>query len=322
MKFHFFYIIKMEWYEYPNNNRPVMLDLGGKGYNVNSIHPNLLNTRIADAYMTYNPVIRPPGKNWVEKTTYIPIGSDPALSNSHSYNGDQRRAASVERNGSPLENNPCRVKRGFIYEYCHRDEKVCTEKDNDENLRKKHNRWMTCRNVRAEFQNSNCRIDSESPEWVDPSDRGHIERIKVSAKEAKNCVEIYNHKERVARRAFEAGEDIQAPPEAQPAAARPSAASSVKPRSHIPPHAVAASAASSVQSKLRSSIPPHAVASSVASSVPPPVSASLTPPKPSSKFKERLAAALFKPNKFLSKRKKSKTKKSKKKSKKKSIRRH
>lgn len=279
-----------------------MLDIEEKGYNLNSVHPNLLGTRISDAYMVYNPVIRP-GPNWVEKTTYIPVSADPSLSNSRLYNGDQRRAASVEKDGSPLENNSCRSKRAFIYDYCHRDEKVCTEKDNDENLRKKHNRWMTCRNIRAEFQNSNCRIDSESPKWVDPSDRGHIERIKVSAKEAKNCVEIYNHKDRVERRAFEAGDEPLVPPPASKAA---SAASSVqakmRPRiAHLAP--VAVSAASNVQSKMRQRIAP-------------PVSVDVSPPvkKPSgSKFRrERVAPALVKPNKFLSRRKKSKTKSKKK----------
>ena len=344
----------MEWYEHPNNNCPVMLDLDEKGYNVNSIHPNLLNTRIADAYMTYNPVIRL-DQNWIGKTTYIPIGSDPALSNSHSFNGDQRRAASVEKDGSPLENNPCRVKRAFIYDRCHRDVErpghICTIHDKDDDLVRKHNRWMSCRNARAEFQNSNCRTAADSSIWVDPDDYGHLQRIKKSAKEAEECVKIYNDPERVARRAFEAGEELAPPPvpiaasaassvhaklrqriAPHPVPIAASAASSVhaKLRQRIapPPVPIAASAASSVQPKiLRSSIPPHAVAASAASSVPPPVAASPTP-KPSSKFRERLAAALVKPNKFLSKRKKSKTKnktkkskKSKKKSKKKSIRR-
>ena len=46
----------MEWYEHPNNNKPVMLDIDGKGYNVNSIHQNLLNTHIYDAYTVYNKI--------------------------------------------------------------------------------------------------------------------------------------------------------------------------------------------------------------------------------------------------------------------------
>jgi hypothetical protein len=291
MKFHFFYIIKMEWYEYPNNNRPVMLDLDEKGYNVNSIHPNLLNTRVADAYMTYNPVIRP-AQNWIEKTTYIPIGSNPALSNSHRYNGDQRRTASVEKDGSPLENNSCRAKRTFIYEYCHRDIKnprhICKSADNDKQLRLKHNKWMSCRNARAEFQNSNCRIDAESPEWVDPDNYGHLERIKISAKEAERCVNEYNHPFRVDNRAFEAG----APPEEEVV---PPPIPAKKEAAH-PPAAV-----SGVQSRLRARI----AAAVPTPPPPPPVATSGV----QSRLRARIAAAeQNKPLRFSSRRKKSKTK--------------
>ena len=335
----------MEWYKYPNNNRPVMLDIDGRGYNLNSIHPDLLNRDTQNAYMVYNTAIRPPGDDWVGKTTYIPIGSDPALSNSHDYNGDQRRLASVEKDGSP-PGNSCRVKRDYIYTYCHREldrpGHICTNLDKDDRLLQKHNRWMNCRNIRAAFQNSNCRVAANSLEWVDPSDNGHIQRIKLSASEAEKCVNIYNDPKRVEkraeRRAFEAGEDPQVPPPvpivssaassvhsklrqriAPPLSASASAASSVQRQPIAPPLSVAASAASSVQPKkiLRSSIPPPAAASA-ASSV-----------QPHLTFKQRVAAALVKPkpNKFLSKRKKSKTKsktkskKKSKKSKKKSIRR-
>jgi len=293
----------MEWYEYPNNNRPVMLDIDEKGYNLNSIHPNLLNTRVADAYMVYNQAIRP-GPDWVRKTTYIPIGSDPALSNSHRYNGDQRRAASIEKDGSPLENNSCRAKRAFITQFCHQEldraGHICTSRDKDERLRLKHNKWMNCRNIRAAFQNSNCRIGTESSTWVDPNDDGHLKRIKVSANEAKNCVNIYNDPERVASRAFAAGEELPVP--VVPAVASSgSVGAKVRHDKRVSKPAVA------MHAKLRPRVePPPVVIETEDKKV----------KKPSSKFKERVAAALVRPNKFLSRRKKSKTKSATKKSKK------
>lgn len=316
----------MEWYEYPNNNRPVMLDIDERGYNLNSIHPNLLNTRVADAYMVYNQAIRP-GPDWVRKTTYIPIGSDPALSNSHRYNGDQRRAASIEKDGSPLENNSCRAKRAFITQFCHQEldraGHICTSRDKDERLRLKHNKWMNCRNIRAAFQNSNCRIGAESSTWVDPNDDGHLKRIKVSANEAKNCVNIYNDPERVASRAFAAGEELPAPAVASSVnakvrprvdddkkASKPAAASSGSVGAKLRPRVDdkrASNPAAAMHAKLRPRVePPPVVIETEDKKV----------KKPSSKFKERVAAALVRPNKFLSRRKKSKTKSATKKSKK------
>ena len=66
----------------------------------------------------------------------------------------------------------------------------CEKSDTSENLKKKHNDIMKCRNIRALENHANC--DSYGKGWLEPNDYGHGYYIGKYEEEASNCYEIDN----------------------------------------------------------------------------------------------------------------------------------
>ena len=66
----------------------------------------------------------------------------------------------------------------------------CNDNDTDDDLRKKHNLLMACRNVRAIESTSNCRISSRG-HYKFPHDEGHLEQTVMRGTNAEKCRYIY-----------------------------------------------------------------------------------------------------------------------------------
>jgi hypothetical protein len=191
----------------PNSNPYPPIKINGGNIDLSTPNKNIpvkgltreKRMRVRDAYVNYNQDLTPLG--WEQKKMSIPLAPQNIerhpFNNSIAYKPDVRGSHSPDTSGNRRSCNLIRQNFGIE---CKDDYDVldqCQIDDPDKILKRKHNKFMKCRNARSEFQNSNCRAgDMPAPgkaerEFMNPGDSGHIERIYNEARYAKKCVKAY-----------------------------------------------------------------------------------------------------------------------------------
>jgi len=102
----------------------------------------------------------------------------------------------------PLDNHDvqqaCKEIEIIKNKYCEKDNSItCNKKlDSDETLRRKHNHFMACRNIRAIENTSHCRISTRG-HYKFPHDVGHLQQVVQTGEAAGTCRDFYNENQGV-----------------------------------------------------------------------------------------------------------------------------
>ena len=176
-----------------------IIDLSTPNIEIDNRGPREQRMRVRDAYVNYNQNLRPAG--WEKKELSIPLApqnekSDP-FNNSIEYTPAERGARSPDTSDNRRSCNLIRQNFGIECKDDYNELDQCQIDEPEWKLKRKHDKFMRCRNARAVFQNSNCRAgDIPAPgeaerEFMNPQESGHVERIYTEARYAKKCVKAY-----------------------------------------------------------------------------------------------------------------------------------
>lgn len=176
-----------------------IIDLSTPNIEIDNRGPREQRMRVRDAYVNYNQNLRPAG--WEQKKLSIPLA--PQNEKSHPFNNSieytpaERGARSPDTSDNRRSCNLIRQNFGIECKDDYNELDQCKIDEPEWKLKRKHDKFMRCRNARAVFQNSNCRAgDVPAPgeaerEFMNPQESGHVERIYTEARYAKKCVKAY-----------------------------------------------------------------------------------------------------------------------------------